>query len=45
MIRSGMDAQELLPRGTPKEIEKEVTRLIDVLGKNGGYTVANSMKN
>ena len=38
----GMDAQELLPRGTPKEIEKEVIRLIDVLGKNGGYIVANS---
>lgn len=38
----GMDAQELFPRGTAKEIEKEVTRLINVLGKNGGYIVGNS---
>ena len=35
-----VDVQQLLPRATPDEVRKEVTRLIEVLGKDGGYVVA-----
>lgn len=38
----GMDTQELLPFGTSQEVKKEVIRLINILGKNGGYIVASS---
>ena len=38
-FHGGIDEQELLPRGTPEEVEKEVIRRINILGKNGGYIV------
>ncbi|MEM2134817.1 MAG: uroporphyrinogen decarboxylase family protein [Candidatus Jordarchaeaceae archaeon] len=38
----GIDAQKLLPNGTPQEIEAEVKRVIEILGKNGGYILAPS---
>lgn len=36
----GICVQELLPHGTKEEIEREVHRRIDILGKNGGYLLA-----
>ncbi len=36
----GIDIQNLMPKGTPKEIKKEVKRRISILGKGGGYIVA-----
>lgn len=38
----GVDTQNLLPYGTPQEIEKKVLHLIHVLGANGGYFAAAS---
>ncbi|OHB75734.1 MAG: hypothetical protein A2Z34_06100 [Planctomycetes bacterium RBG_16_59_8] len=35
-----IDQQELLPRGTPEEIEKEVAKRIGILGAGGGYLCA-----
>ena len=35
-----IDQQDLLPTGTPEEIEVDVKAKIDVLGKGGGYLVA-----
>ncbi len=39
-FHGGVDIQELLPFGTPAQIETEVKRLISVLGRNGGYIVS-----
>ena len=36
----GFDIQKVLPFGTPQQIEDEVKRLMDVLGKDGGYVFA-----
>jgi len=33
----GMDLQQLLPKGTVEEVAAETRRLIDILGKDGGY--------
>ena len=33
----GMDIQEVLNRGTAEEVADETKRLIDILGKDGGY--------
>jgi uroporphyrinogen decarboxylase len=38
----GIDTQELLENGTEKEVRNEIKRLIEVLGKNGGYVLAPS---
>ena len=38
----GTDTQELLPRGTPQDVEDAVLRNIALLGQNGGYVVAAS---
>ena len=38
----GIDTQNLLPHGTPEDIEKEVLRYIRTLGAAGGYVVAAS---
>jgi len=32
--------QELLPHGTPAQVEAEVRRYCEVLGKDGGYIMA-----
>ena len=36
-FHGGIDMQELLPRGTPAQIEAEVRRYCQVLGNGGGY--------
>ena len=36
----GLDTQKILPYGTPAEVEFEVKRLMEVLGKDGGYVFA-----
>ena len=36
-FHGGIDEQELLPRGNPSEIRKEVERIIQIFGKKGGY--------
>lgn len=36
----GVDIQDLMPNGTPDSIKKEVERIIEILGKNGGYIIA-----
>ncbi|MFA5859606.1 MAG: uroporphyrinogen decarboxylase family protein [Elusimicrobiota bacterium] len=33
----GVDLQEVLCKGTPQQVSDEVKRLIDILGKDGGY--------
>ena len=33
----GVDLQEVLCKGTPETVSNEVKRLIDILGKDGGY--------
>jgi len=38
----GIDTQDLLPHATPDEVRKETQRMIDVLGKDGGYIIAPS---
>ena len=35
-----VDQQELIPRGTDEELEKDIVEKITVLGKDGGYMVA-----
>lgn len=39
-FHGGIDVQQLLPFGSPREIADKVKELIGVLGKNGGYIVA-----
>jgi uroporphyrinogen decarboxylase len=39
-FHGGIDMQELLPRGTPAQVEAEVRRYCGVLGKDGGYIMA-----
>ncbi|MFX0102990.1 MAG: uroporphyrinogen decarboxylase family protein [Candidatus Hodarchaeota archaeon] len=36
----GISTQTLLPFGTPEEVKKEVKRMMEIMGKNGGYVVA-----
>jgi uroporphyrinogen decarboxylase len=36
----GIDTHRVLPFGTPDEVRMEVKRVIDVLGKDGGYMLA-----
>ncbi len=38
----GVSIQKLLPFGTPQQITAEVNRLIDEVGRNGGYIIAPS---
>ena len=40
----GINTQEILPFGTAQEVAEETTRVIDILGKGGGY-VLNSVHN
>ncbi len=35
-----IDTQKILPSGTPDEVKQEVKRVINILGKDGGYMVA-----
>jgi uroporphyrinogen decarboxylase len=36
-FHGGIDTQFVLPHYTPKQVEEETKRYIDILGKNGGY--------
>ena len=36
----GIDTHRVLPFGTPEDVRREVRRMIDSLGKGGGYTLA-----
>ena len=38
-FETGIDEQELLPRGAPEDVRGEVHRLIKLLGSEGGYIV------
>jgi uroporphyrinogen decarboxylase len=40
IFHGGVDTQEVLPFGTPQEVEADVTRCIDSLGKGGGLILA-----
>jgi len=35
-----IDTQKVLPYGTPDQVRQEVKRVIDILGKDGGYMLA-----
>jgi uroporphyrinogen decarboxylase len=35
-----VDTQHILPNGTPEEVRQEMKRVINVLGRDGGYMVA-----
>ena len=39
-FHGAIDEQELLPHGTPKQVYDETTRVIDILGQNGGFIVS-----
>ncbi len=36
----GVSTQRLLPFATPKEVKSETRRIMDIMGKNGGYIAA-----
>jgi uroporphyrinogen decarboxylase len=36
-FHGGIDMQKLLPFGTPEQVQAEVRRYCEVLGKGGGY--------
>ena len=38
----GVDVQSFLPYASPDEVRQEVRRLIDILGKEGGYVLSSS---
>ena len=40
----GINTQSVLPYGTPQEVREETRRVIDILGKDGGY-ILNSVHN
>ena len=39
-FHGAVDAQEVLPYGSPEAVEDEVRRLVKILGKEGGYLLA-----
>lgn len=41
-FNGGVDTQDLLPYATPDEVRREVRKIIDVVGKDGGYILAPS---
>ena len=38
-FNGGIDIQQILPFGTKEEVEKAVTKCINILGRNGGYII------
>jgi uroporphyrinogen decarboxylase len=40
----GMNTQRILPFGTPEEVTAETRRMIEILGRGGGY-ILNSVHN
>lgn len=41
-FHGGVDILRILPQGTVEEVRAEVTRLVDTLGKGGGYVLCSS---
>ncbi len=41
-FHGAIDTQQLLPHGSVEEVRREGRRMIDVVGKNGGYVLAGS---
>ncbi len=41
-FHGGVDIQDLLPNATPEEVRRHVRRMIDDVGKGGGYILAGS---
>ncbi len=39
-FHGGIDIQEILPKGTPELVKEEVSRVKEVLGKDGGYIIS-----
>ena len=39
-FQGGVDIQRLLPHGTAQEVNDEVQRLVEVMGRDGGYILA-----
>jgi len=39
-FNGAIDTVQLLPHATPAEVYRETTRIIDILGRNGGYMVS-----
>ena len=39
-FHGGIDVQQFLPSATKEEVENEVRRLVQILGKKGGYIIA-----
>jgi uroporphyrinogen decarboxylase len=35
----GIDSQHVLPHGTPQEVTREVRRVVNILGRDGGYVL------
>jgi uroporphyrinogen decarboxylase len=41
-FHGGVDILRILPQGTPDEVRDEVRRLVDTLGRDGGYVLCSS---
>ena len=41
-FHGGIDIQELLPRGTPSQVNAETARAAELLGRSGGYILASA---
>ncbi len=39
-FHGGIDTQHLLPNGTPEDVELEVSRILSVMGTDGGYILS-----
>ena len=37
----GVDSQTVMSHGSPKDVEEEVRRMIDIMGEGGGYVLGN----
>ncbi|NIA31603.1 MAG: hypothetical protein GWP06_17055 [Actinobacteria bacterium] len=38
----GLDIQDILPNGTAEQVKSEAKRLVNILGKNGGYIASSA---
>jgi uroporphyrinogen decarboxylase len=41
-FHGGIDTQDLLPYGTPEQVEAEARRFVDILNRDGGYILCSS---
>ena len=39
-FHGGIDMQQLLPHGSPEQVQQQVRRYCDILGEGGGYILA-----